>query len=451
VPTSCRSTAQKNKRSFPSLARRSEKRSPSPPDLGVILKDYRVSYLVKESKKAAELKMVTVDQYMEENQLNEMEFRQQLFNRRIQIVAWVSDLLIVHFWPNARYQIKNLDLVPWYNKTGYVDLFLPNAGLYNQGLANGLIGLSLDISLSVINNGSVELSEGSVKRDIFITKHTVFMNDNSGSKCQAFINPKGVLPNDIQSNISYRRNGQLYSYQSSLFEDFRLRDVVADIIPGFDFRAWKTDETYRENNSGQVKSTFETVIDEHKFIPESLLDRRAYVPVNFEKDKLLSEVTSLPDVAYRIEAEDFKALKSSRRGDTFEPNQFRLEVKVPPPVISRSQLIVFDVNEDMYSLTGEDENISLQDDLEPVEVEDEGNYQSELYIREKRLLILKGWLGASEEIDTSKPLVMTTGELWEILKQIDKEVFPPASKDTIKSFFQFQNVCHFKLGRPAGK
>jgi hypothetical protein len=73
-----------------------------------------------------------------------------------------------------------------------------------------------------------------------------------------------------------------------------------------------------------------------------------------------------------------------------------------------------------------------------------------LYIKEKRLLILKGWLGASE-IDTSKPLVMTTGELWEILKQIDKEVFPPASKDTIKSFFQFQNVCHFKLGRPAGK
>jgi hypothetical protein len=46
---------------------------------------------------------------------------------------------------------------------------------------------------------------------------------------------------------------------------------------------------------------------------------------------------------------------------------------------------------------------------------------------------------------------MTTGELWEILKQIHKEVFPPASKDTIKSFFQFQNVCHFKKGRPAGK
>jgi hypothetical protein len=150
----CQFIARTNKRSFPSLARRSEKRSPSPPDLGVILKDYRVSYLVKESKKAAELKMVTVDQYMEENQLNEMEFRQQLFNRRIQIVAWVSNYPVIHFWPGASYQVENKDLLPWFNTTGYVHLFKSRKYVPpSKDLVQGLMGLSEDIIISILNNG----------------------------------------------------------------------------------------------------------------------------------------------------------------------------------------------------------------------------------------------------------------------------------------------------------
>jgi hypothetical protein len=400
----------------------------------------------------AEMKMVTVDQYMEENQLNEMEVRHQLFNGKIKLFAWVSNLPMIHFWPIARYKIKNPNPVRLLTNTDYVDLFRPRRYGFSyrrQDSAHGLIGLSKEIVLTILGNGSIELPENSLNGDVTITKHTVFIEGKCRLDGELTKSIRGSLPDDIKPASFERRAGRLANYPSDLFEDNRLKTVVADIMPDFDFRAWRNDDAYREENFEHVKSTFETVIDEHKFKPKSFLDQRAYVPVIFEKDKLLSEITSLPDGAYRIEAEDFNARKLSRHGVTFKPNQFRLEVKVPPPVISRSQLIVFDINEDMYSLGGEVEDIVLQDELEPEELENELDYQSDLYTNEKRLLVLKGWLGASK-YDVSKPLTKTRQQLWDELSKTDREIFPPMSESTIKDFFKSQDICNFKIGRPAG-
>jgi hypothetical protein len=433
--------AQTNKPSFPSLARRSEKRSPSPLGLDITLKDYTGRCVLKETKKTTTTKMVTVIQYMEENQLSDIEFRHHLFNGQIQLFAWVSSLPLRHCWPIARYQIKNLEVAP-FNKTGFVDLFLSGSGYPYRPMAHGLVGLSERISLSALDSGSVQPLQASAKQDIFITKHTVFMEGKPELKIESIVNPKGWLPHDITSRPLLRRAGRLASYRSDLFEDNSLKIVVADIIPDFDFRAWSKDDAYRESNFELVKSTFETVIDEHKFIPKSLLDRRAYILESFEVGKLLSEVTSLPDGDYRI-ARDVK-------GFNFEPNQCRLEIKIPSPVISRSQLIVFDFNEDMYSLGGEAEDIVLHDELVPEELDNELDYQSDLNTKDKRLLVLKGWLGASM-IDVLKPLKMTRQQLWDKLSETDSRIFPPTSESTIKDFFRSQDLCYFKLGRRRGK
>lgn len=396
------------------------------------------------TKKKTEMKMVTVDQYMKENQLNEMELRYHLFNGDIRLFAWVSDLPLTHYWPKARYQVKNLDLVQWYNKTGYVDLFLSRSSSpFLNDLAHGLVGLSKGIALSALDTGSVELSERSVKQDIFITKHTIFMERKSGYKNKTIVRPKGRLPSGITSQPLHRRVGRRADYPSDLFQDIHLKTVIADIIPDFDFRAWEKDDVYRENNFELVKSTFETAMDEHRFIPESLLDRRTFVPVTFEIGKLLSEVTFLPDGDYRI-IREVKAI------DNLEPNQCRLELKMPPPVISRSQLVVFDINEDMYSLSGEAEDIELEDNAAPEELEDELDDQNYLYINDKRVLVLKGWLGANKK-DASDELYITRESLWNELSAIDSRIFPPASIDTIKGFFKFQDVCKFKKGKRPGQ
>jgi predicted DNA-binding protein (UPF0251 family) len=406
--------------------------------------------VVEKTKKKADMKMVTVDQYMEEKQLNEMEFRQQVFSRKIQIAAWVTNLPIIHFWPYAHYQVKNKDLIPWDNNTGYLYLFRSRKyALASSDLAQGLMGLSKDITMSILDNGAVELSENSLRMEICFTKHAVILKGISKHR-EGVISLRGTLPPGIYSSTIEKRDGKLADYPSDLFEDHVLKIVVADIIPDFDFRAWRFDDSYRKSKLEHVKSTFETVIEEHKYKIGSLIEKCTYVPEKFQEGKLLSEVKSLPDGDYRIEAEDFKALKLSRRGDTFKPNQFRLEVKVPPPVISRSQLIVFDINEDMYSPGGEVEDIVLQDELAPEELENELDYQSDLYTNEKRLLVLKGWLGANKE-EASKDLDITRENLWNELSEIDDKIFPPASNGTIKGFFKFQDLCKFKRGRRPGK
>ena len=150
----------------------------------------------------------------------------------------------------------------------------------------------------------------------------------------------------------------------------------------------------------------------------------------------------MPYGDYRI-ARDVKSFN-------FEPNQCRLEIKIPSPVISRSQLIVFDVNEDMYSLGGEAEDIVLHDELVPEELDNELDYQSDLNTKDKRLLVLKGWLGASK-IDVLEPLKMTRQQLWDKLSETDSKIFPPTSISTIKDFFGSHDLCHFQKGRRPGK
>jgi hypothetical protein len=418
--------------------------------MDIILKDYMGSCVLKETKKTTTMKMVTVDKYMEENQLNEMEFRHHLFNQSIQLFAWVSNFPMITLWPTARYQIKNLELVPWSSYyTGYVDLFRSRRRSSNYPAkvsAHGLIGLSKGIVLSALDNGSVELAERSLKRDISITKHTVLMD----SKCRLedeFANSiKGWLPYDIPP-FSSKRAGRLEDYPSDLFEDNHLKAVIGDINPSFDFRAWRRDDAYREEKIEHVKSTFEAVIDEYKFKPKSFLDQPAYVPTAFEEGKPLSEVISLPDGGYRLTGH-FGSSKIIRYSD-LDPNECRLEIKMPPPVISRSQLIVFDFNEDMYSIGGEVNHIMLQDDLAQEELENEHDDQIDLYTNEKRLLLLKGWLGANKK-EASDDLNITRKNLWNELSEIDDKIFPPASIGTIEGFFKFQDLCKFKKGRRPG-
>ena len=77
------------------------------------------------------------------------------------------------------------------------------------------------------------------------------------------------------------------------------------------------------------------------------------------------------------------------------------------------------------------------------------NNQKQIGIQEKRECMLKGWL-AGKEYDTEQPLELTQEMLWSELSNVDKNIFPPASPDTIKGFFKVQNICHFKTGRRKG-
>jgi len=91
-------------------------------------------------------------------------------------------------------------------------------------------------------------------------------------------------------------------------------------------------------------------------------------------------------------------------------------------------------------------NINLETQEEIKEVE------QFVSVKEKRELILKGWVAgkkfASEDLIN---MAFTHKELWKVLGIIDPKVFPPSSSDTIKDFFAAQTIIKsFKKGRRKG-